>query len=47
MRALSVRDRWLLAAILLIATMMRATYLVEISQAPDFDRPQFESQYHD
>jgi len=44
---LSVRDRWLLAAILLIATMMRATYLVEISQAPDFDRPQFESQYHD
>lgn len=47
MSAVSVRDRWLLAAVLLFAILMRATYLVEISQAPDFDRPQFESQYHD
>jgi len=45
--AVSPRDRWLLGAALLFALAMRATYLVEIWQAPDFDRPQFESQYHD
>jgi 4-amino-4-deoxy-L-arabinose transferase-like glycosyltransferase len=45
--AVSVRDRWLLVAVLLFAGLMRAAYLVELEQAPDFDRPQFESQYHD
>ncbi len=41
------REGWLLAAILLIGLLLRLTYLVEISRAPDFDLPQFESQYHD
>jgi len=45
--AVSVRERWLLGAVLLFAALMRAAYLIEIQQAPDFDRPQFESQYHD
>jgi 4-amino-4-deoxy-L-arabinose transferase-like glycosyltransferase len=43
----SRRDLWLLGAILLFALVMRAAYLIEITEAPDFDRPQFESQYHD
>jgi len=44
---MSTRNRWLLGAVLLFATSMRATYLIEITHAPDFDQPQFESQYHD
>lgn len=47
MSAVSIRDRWLLGAVLLVAAVMRAAYVIEIQQAPDFDRPQFESQYHD
>ncbi len=41
------RERWLLAAILAAGFLLRLTYLLEISRAPDFDRPQFEAQYHD
>ncbi len=43
----AARERWLLAAILLIGALLRLTYLAEVSRAPDFDAPQFEAQYHD
>ncbi|MCP3958892.1 MAG: tetratricopeptide repeat protein [bacterium] len=42
-----IRERWLLAAILVVGALLRLTYLLEISRAPDFDNPQFEAQYHD
>ncbi len=41
------RERWLLAAILGAGLLLRLTYLLEVSRAPDFDAPQFEAQYHD
>ncbi len=41
------RERWLLLLILCVGFLLRLTYLLEISRAPDFDAPQFEAQYHD
>ncbi len=41
------RERWLLALILGVGLLLRLTYLLEVSRAPDFDAPQFEAQYHD
>ncbi len=41
------RQRWLLVAILAAGFLLRLTYLLEVSRAPDFDAPQFEAQYHD
>ena len=41
------REKWLLAVILAVGALLRLTYLLEISRAPDFDNPQFEAQYHD
>ncbi|MEM7585313.1 MAG: glycosyltransferase family 39 protein [Acidobacteriota bacterium] len=41
------RQRGLLVAILVIGALLRLTYLLEVTRAPDFDLPQFEAQYHD
>lgn len=41
------RVRWLLALVLAVAFLLRLTYLLEASRAPDFAVPQFEAQYHD
>ena len=41
------RVRWLLGLILAVGALLRLTYLLEVTRAPDFDTPQFESQYHD
>ncbi len=41
------RERWLLAAILAAGLLLRLTYLLEATRAPDFTAPQFEAQYHD
>lgn len=41
------RSRWLLRLILLVAALLRLTYLLEVTDAPDFAAPRFESQYHD
>ncbi len=41
------RERWLLAAILAAGLLLRLTYLLEVSRAPDFDAPRFEARYHD
>ncbi len=42
-----MRERWLLAAILAVGFLLRLTYLLEVTRAPDFTAPQFEAQYHD
>ncbi len=47
MEAPVTRERWLLAAILGIGFLLRLTYLLEVSRAPDFDAPRFEARYHD
>lgn len=44
---LDPRTRWLLGLILFVAALLRLTYLLEVSDAPDFSHPRFESQYHD
>lgn len=36
-----------LALILLVGALLRLAYFFELRQAPDFDLPQFEAQYHD
>ncbi len=41
------RERWLLVAILGVGFLLRLTYLLEVSRAPDFDAPRFEARYHD
>ncbi len=41
------RIRWLLGLVLAVGFVLRLTYLLEVRQAPDYDMPQFESQYHD
>ena len=41
------RERWMLAAILGVGLLLRLTYLLEVSRAPDFGMPRFEAQYHD
>ncbi len=41
------RGGWALGAILAAGLLLRLTYLLEILPQPDFDRPQFEAQYHD
>ena len=41
------RERWLLAVILAVGCLLRLTYLLEVTRAPDFAAPQFEAQYHD
>lgn len=41
------REHWLVVAILVVGALLRLTYLLDISRAPDFDAPQFEAQYHD
>ncbi len=41
------RVRWLLGLILAVGFLLRLTYLLEVTRAPDFANPQFESQYHD
>ncbi|MEE8526848.1 MAG: glycosyltransferase family 39 protein [Thermoanaerobaculia bacterium] len=41
------RIHWLLGLVLAVGFVLRLTYLLEVRQAPDFDAPQFESQYHD
>ena len=43
-------NRWarvLLALVFASGLLLRLTHLLEISRAPDFSNPQFESQYHD
>ncbi len=46
--SMSVRQKWLLAAILGIGVLLRLTYLLEAAQgSPDFASPRFEAQYHD
>jgi tetratricopeptide (TPR) repeat protein len=46
-RGPTARIRWLLGLVLAVGALLRLTYLLEVRQAPDFDAPQFESQYHD
>ena len=45
--SLDPRSRWLFRLILLLAVLLRLTYLLEVTDAPDFAAPRFESQYHD
>lgn len=44
---LDPRTRWLVGLILVVAALLRLTYLLEAVEAPDFHHPRFESQYHD
>ncbi len=44
---LDPRSRWLFRLIMLVAVLLRLTYLLEVTEAPDFASPRFESQYHD
>ena len=46
-RSLDPRVGWLLLAVLVLAGLLRLTYLLELSRAPDFESPRFESLYHD
>ena len=46
MQSSPIESRWL-ALILFLGLVLRAAYLLEVSQAPDFDLPRFEAQYHD
>lgn len=44
---LDPRYRWLFRLVILVAVLLRLTYLLEATDAPDFTTPRFEAQYHD